>query len=97
MKINLSGLRRIPMDGTFDQVRPLDRLRCSIQVYSYYLKSATYRWPLWYQLCIVFTLFGPFVSDYIRFLYRLVPFDVPFMKWMSPKRLAPEGAIPCFL
>ncbi|KAJ1419741.1 RNA-dependent RNA polymerase, mitoviral [Sesbania bispinosa] len=34
-------LRRIPMDGTFDQVRPLDRLRCSIQVYSYDLKSAT--------------------------------------------------------
>lgn len=84
-------LRRIPMDGPFDQVRPLDRLRCSIQVYSYDLKSATDRWPLWYQLCIVFTLFGPFVSDYIRFLYRLVPFDVPFMKWMSPKRLALEG------
>ncbi|KAE9584285.1 putative RNA-dependent RNA polymerase, mitoviral (mitochondrion) [Lupinus albus] len=43
-------LRRIPMDGTFDQVRPLDRLRSSIQVYSYDLKSATDRWPLWYQL-----------------------------------------------
>lgn len=45
------------MDGTFDQVRPLDRLS---QVYSYDLKSATDRWPLWYQLCRVFTLFGPF-------------------------------------
>ena len=62
-----------------------------MKVYSYDLKSATYRWPLWYQLCRVFTLFCPFVSDYIRFLYRLVPFDVPFMKWMSPKRLALEG------
>lgn len=88
-------LRRIPMDGTFDQVRPLDRLRSSIQVYSYDLKSATDRWPLWYQLCIVLTLFGPFVSDYIRFLYILVPFDVPFImkKWMSPQRLALEGGI----
>ncbi|KAF1856864.1 hypothetical protein Lal_00001586 [Lupinus albus] len=89
-------LRRIPMDGTFDQVRPLDRLRSSIQVYSYDLKSATDRWPLWYQLCIVLTLFGPFVSDYIRFLYILVPFDVPFImkKWMSPQRLALEGGQP---
>lgn len=65
------------MDGTFDQVRPLDR---SIQVYSYDVSIG-----FWYQLCRVFTLFGPF-----RFNYR---FDVPFMKWMSPC----TGRVPCFL
>ena len=39
-------LRLIPMDGTFDQTRPLDRLKGVSDVYSLDLKSATDRWPL---------------------------------------------------
>lgn len=36
----------LPTDGTFDQLRPLDRLKGKIDVYSFDLKSATDRWPL---------------------------------------------------
>lgn len=40
-------LKRIPMDGTFDQVKPLDLLKgVSGTVYSIDLKAATDRWPL---------------------------------------------------
>lgn len=37
---------KIPMDGTFNQTKPLDRLVGKMHLYSYDLKSATDRWPL---------------------------------------------------
>lgn len=40
-------LRSIPMNGTFNQLRPLDQLRgVSGPVYSIYFQAATDRWPL---------------------------------------------------
>lgn len=39
-------LKKIPMDGTFDQEKPLLRLVGSLTCFSYDLKSATDRWPL---------------------------------------------------
>lgn len=42
----MTRLRRIPMDGTFDQCRPLDYLVGSNVTYCFDLKSATDRWPL---------------------------------------------------
>jgi len=41
-------LARIPMDGTFHQTTPLDRLVGSSTSYSFDLKSATNRWPLYF-------------------------------------------------
>lgn len=41
-----SVLRRVPMDGTFNQTAPLIRLVPSKTCFSYDLKSATDRWPL---------------------------------------------------
>ena len=42
----MSVLRLIPMDGTFEQTKPLDRLRGQMTCYSFDLKSATDRLPL---------------------------------------------------
>lgn len=42
----MSVLKMIPMDGTFQQERPLDRLVGERHVFSFDLKSATDRWPL---------------------------------------------------
>lgn len=41
----MSVLKRIPMDGTFNQTAPLMRLVGSTDCYSYDLSSATDRWP----------------------------------------------------
>lgn len=38
-------LRRLPMDGTFMQTQPLDRLVGEQTCFSFDLKSATDRWP----------------------------------------------------
>lgn len=42
---SMSVLKRIPMDGTFNQTAPLMRLVGSTDSYSYDLSSATDRWP----------------------------------------------------
>lgn len=49
-------LGTIPMDGTFDQTRPLDRLKGVSDVYSFDFQSATDRWPLT-LLTVLMTLF----------------------------------------
>ncbi|KAG8363190.1 hypothetical protein BUALT_BualtMtG0007500 (mitochondrion) [Buddleja alternifolia] len=53
-------LRRIPMDGTFNQTRPLDYLVGAEHCYSFDLKSATDtdRWPLLFLTDVVKILFG---------------------------------------
>lgn len=43
----MKALSTLPMDGTFNQLSPLDRLVGESRVYSYDLKSATDRWPLY--------------------------------------------------
>lgn len=45
-------LSLIPMDGTFDQQRPIKRLSDFVEIDSFDLKSATDRWPL----SIIYTL-----------------------------------------
>lgn len=42
----MSVLAPIPMDRTFDQVAPLDRLTGFKEGFRFDLKSATDRWPL---------------------------------------------------
>ncbi|THF94699.1 hypothetical protein TEA_015561 [Camellia sinensis var. sinensis] len=42
----MTVLRQIPMDGTFNQTKPLDFLVGKMTTLSYDLKSATDRWPL---------------------------------------------------
>ncbi|KAG8369219.1 hypothetical protein BUALT_Bualt15G0128700 [Buddleja alternifolia] len=53
-------LCRIPMDGTFNQTRPLDYLVGAEHCYSFDLKSATDtdRWPLLFLMDVVKILFG---------------------------------------
>jgi len=54
-----SVLRLIPMDGTFDQTAPLDRLAGSPgTAYSIDLKAATDRWPFTLMACMTASLFG---------------------------------------
>ena len=73
-------LRSIPMDGTFNQVRPLDRLAGHSDVYSIDLKSATDRWPLSLQTLLVKHLFGPEFETCLYDVFRLGTFKVPFLK-----------------
>lgn len=57
-------LKRIPMDGTFAQTAPLDRLKqfpCR-ELYSFDLKSATDRWPLAVITNVTAEYFGPLVA-----------------------------------
>lgn len=42
----MTNLGKIPMDGTFDQTRPLDRLVGKQHLWSFDLSAATDRWPL---------------------------------------------------
>jgi len=63
-------LKVIKADGTFDQERPLRRLRARgglLDVYSFDLKSATDRWPLGVIYTTVESLFGPtFASSVVN-------------------------------
>ncbi|KAI5667307.1 hypothetical protein M9H77_17160 [Catharanthus roseus] len=53
----MSVLKRIPMDGTFNQRAPLRRLVGATDCFSYDLSSATDRWPLILMHDIVMYLF----------------------------------------
>lgn len=54
---SMSLLRRIPMDGTFDQERPLRRLIGKRTLFSFDLSSATDRIPLAFQKLLMEKLF----------------------------------------
>jgi len=69
----------LPTDGTFDQLRPLDRLKGKIDVYSFDLKSATDRWPLSLQSAIVTSFFGRPVGECVHTILSNALFDVPFL------------------
>ncbi|GER39048.1 RNA-dependent RNA polymerase [Striga asiatica] len=57
----MDRLRSIPMDGTFDQERPLLRLVPADVCFSYDLKSATDRWPIALMSELLKEVFGPTV------------------------------------
>lgn len=72
-------LSRIPMDGTFDQTRPLDRLKGEKVCYSYDLKSATDRWPLKLMFESVTLLFDrSFASSVVNSCLATNIFQIPF-------------------
>lgn len=74
-------LRRLPCDGTFNQHRPLDRLVGSEVCYSFDLKSATDRWPLFFMFEVFGVLFDrEFSSSVVNSTLGLYSFDVPFVK-----------------
>lgn len=75
-------LRRLPMDGTFNQSAPLDRLAGSPGViYSVDLKSATDRWPLLVMFEFVQALFDrSFASSVVNTTLGTNLFDVTFTK-----------------
>lgn len=56
-------LRRIPTDGTFDQLRPVERLLKKVSdkdiIYSYDLKSATDRLSIKAQMLLLSVMFSP--------------------------------------
>ncbi|KAK6923544.1 RNA-dependent RNA polymerase, mitoviral [Dillenia turbinata] len=83
----MSILRIIPMDGTFNQVRPLEYIAGKKEYYSFDLKSATDRWPLLYQFELVQSLFDrSFASSVVNSALGCNVFDVPFVK--KPTRLS---------
>lgn len=54
----MNVLRTLPMDGTFNQTKPLERLRGSKVTFSYDLKAATDRWPLRFLDATMIFFFG---------------------------------------
>lgn len=75
-------LRLIPMDGTFDQTAPLDRLSgvdgC---VYSIDLKAATDRWPLLWMIDVFTVLFGhPFAASAVGAALGSNVFEASFVR-----------------
>ena len=75
-------LRRIPMDGTYDQLSPLDRLKGSTGVIcSVDLKAATDRWPLLLLFELTQVLFGrSFASSAVNSALATNIFQVAFVK-----------------
>ncbi|PHT78704.1 hypothetical protein BC332_29277 [Capsicum chinense] len=96
-------LASIPMDGTFNQGGPIDRLcrwastqgdRRSLKVYSFDLKSATDRFPLSIIHEVTSAFFGPTVASCIvNGTFGLNSFDItsllqPRLKWKSFQSLS---------
>lgn len=76
-----SVLRRVPMDGTFNQTAPLIRLVPSKTCFSYDLKSATDRWPLVFMFETMALLFDrSFASSVVNSTLLTNVFEVPFVK-----------------
>lgn len=77
----MNVLSKIPMDGTFDQTSPLDRLVGNKTAYSFDLKSATARWPLVFMFEIMQLLFDrSFASSVVNSALATNIFEVPFVK-----------------
>lgn len=76
----MSILRTIPMDGTFNQLKPLDELVGCKACYSFDLKAATDRWPLVFMFEIVQCLFDrSFASATVNSALAYNLFDVGFV------------------
>lgn len=76
----MSVLRRLPCDGTFNQLKPLEGLSSHSHLFSFDLSAATDRFPLLFQHDIVRRLFG-FAIARAWVLFGVV----------SNRFLAPEG------
>ena len=79
-----SVLKRIPMDGTFNQTAPRVRLIPSSHCFSFDLKSATDRWSLLYLFEIVALLFDrSFASSVVNSTLATNLFEIPFVRRYS--------------
>lgn len=78
-------LKRIPMDGTFEQHAPLRRLKGATgTIHSVDLKSATDRWPLLLLFELCQSLFGrSFASSAVNSTLGTNIFDVGFVRRKS--------------
>jgi len=82
-------LRTIPMDGTFDQLSPVRRLRGKYTSYSFDLKSATDRWPLGFMFELVRCMFGrSFASSAVNSTLGVNIFQVNFVKKFRPSEIS---------
>lgn len=81
-----SVLKLIPMDGTFDQTKPLDLLAGSTGVVSSIdLKSATDRWPLLLLFELIQCVFGrSFASSAVNSALAANVFQVAFVRNAHP-------------
>ncbi|KAF5734509.1 hypothetical protein HS088_TW16G00958 [Tripterygium wilfordii] len=82
------------MDGTFNQVKPLDRLAGNSHVFSFDLKSATDRWPLVLQTYVVSHLFGPPMGGVLGNIFRNGTFKVPFLRSRNGRPLTFQSGQP---
>lgn len=73
-------LSRIPMDGTFDQERPLDYITGEQCYYSYDLKNATDGWPSQFLHLVLIHCFGKALAGAIIDALVYGHFDIPFVK-----------------
>ncbi|KAK4547808.1 hypothetical protein RGQ29_032505 [Quercus rubra] len=70
----------LPMDGTFNQEGPLDRLEGERHVFSYDLKNATDRWPLLLLFEVMSAAFDrSFASAVVNSALAMNAFVVPFI------------------
>ncbi|ROV86622.1 hypothetical protein VSDG_10208 [Cytospora chrysosperma] len=80
----MSILRRISMDGTFNQNKPLLNLIPAKHCFSFDLKSATDRFPLSFLCKIMQCMFGcDFASSVVNSTLAFNFFHVPFVKRKS--------------
>jgi len=92
----MSVLKTLPTDGTYDQVRPLERLAGlgSNKFYCYDLSSATDRWPLSVIHEVVSSVFGPAVAScVVNAALGLNAFDI---SGILPKGVKSTGKRVCF-
>ncbi|KAI8522434.1 hypothetical protein RHMOL_RhmolMtG0009400 (mitochondrion) [Rhododendron molle] len=74
-------LARIPINGTFHQTAPLDRLVGSSTSYSFDLKSATDRWPLYFLFEVFQAFFDrSFASAVVNSALAFNIFEMPFVR-----------------
>ncbi|CBI19992.3 unnamed protein product, partial [Vitis vinifera] len=74
-------LKRLPTDGTFDQLKPLDRLVGEQKTYCFDLKFATDSWPLVLLFEIMCYLFDrSFASSVVNSVLAWNIFEIPFVK-----------------
>lgn len=84
-------LRKIPQDGTFDQIRPVEILaaRKGKAYWSYDLSAATDRFPVSLQQALLSYLLGPRVARHWTRLLTGRTFRVP--RQVSAKQWVPQG------
>ncbi|KAG6467717.1 hypothetical protein ZIOFF_074355 (mitochondrion) [Zingiber officinale] len=74
-------LKRLPTDGTFDQLKPLDRLVGEQKTYCFDFQSATDSWPLVLLFEIMCYLFDrSFASSVVNSALAWNIFEIPFVK-----------------